>query len=292
MRRETDAIVGLLDGQVALITGAARGQGRAHALASAREGADVVLFDIAADLDSIPYELASPEELDQTVKEVQELGRQVISVVGDVRSQADLDGAVAQGIEQLGKIDILIANAGVWSRTPFWEMSEQMWQLVVDINLSGMWRSAKAVAPHMIDRGCGSIVIISSINGFEPGSSHAHYVASKHGVLGLMKTIALELGGYGIRCNAICPAAVATPMTANQTIWDMTAGHPGGTAELQYEKVFHNHVLKGHSLLSPELVADTAVFLNSSLASAITGASVPVDAGHLILPGYNHSPTR
>jgi SDR family mycofactocin-dependent oxidoreductase len=284
--------MGLLDGQVALITGAARGQGRAHAVASAREGADVILLDVAAPIHGIPYPAATADELAETAEMVEESGRRALPVTGDTRSQADVDAAVARGIQEFGRIDILIANAGVWSSAPFWEMTEQMWSQVVDINLSGTWRSAKAVAPHMIERQSGSIVIISSVNGLEPGSGHAHYSASKHGVLGLMKTIALELAPFGIRCNAISPAAIDTPMTANQALWDMTAGHPGGTPEEQIESVYHFHALKGRTLLPPEVVADAALFLNSRLAGAVTGAVLPVDAGHLILPGYNHRPTR
>ena len=284
--------MGLLDHQVVLITGAARGQGRAHALASAREGADVVLVDIAAPIDGIPYPAATADELAETADLVRRTGQRALAVTGDVRSQADLDSAVAQGVEEFGHIDALVANAGVWSCAPFWEMSEETWHQVIDINLSGMWRAAKAVAPHMIERQSGSIVIISSINGFEPGNGHAHYSASKHGVLGLMKTIALELAPFGIRCNAISPAAIDTPMTANQAIWDMTAGHPGGTPEEQIESVYHFHALKGRTLLPPEVVADAALFLNSHLAGAVTGVVLPVDAGHLILPGYNHRPTR
>lgn len=284
--------MGLLEGKVALITGAARGQGRAHAVSSAREGADVILFDVAAPIHGIPYPAATADELAQTAKMVRDSGGRAVAVTGDVRSQADLDSVVARGIEEFGRIDILIANAGVWSRAPFWQMTEEAWSQVVDINLSGVWRSVKAVAPHMIERQSGSIVIISSVNGLEPGDGHAHYSASKHGSLGLMKTIALELAPFGIRCNAISPAAVDTPMTANQAVWDMTAGRPGGTPEEQIESVYHFHALKGRTLLPPEVVADAALFLNSRLAGSVTGAVLPVDAGHLILPGYNHRPTR
>lgn len=181
--------MGLLDGQVALITDAARGQGRAHAVAGAREDAEVILFDVASPIDGLPYPAATADQLTETAKMVAETGRRALVVTGNVRSQADLDSAVARGIEEFGHIDILIANAGVWSSAPFWQMTEEMWSRLVDINLSGTWRSAKAVAPHMIERQSGSIVIISSVNGLEPGSGHAHYSASKHGAQGLMKTM-------------------------------------------------------------------------------------------------------
>jgi NAD(P)-dependent dehydrogenase (short-subunit alcohol dehydrogenase family) len=209
-----------------------------------------------------------------------------------VRSQTAMDDAVSQGITAFGKIDILIANAGIWTIQPFWELSDETWDSVVDVNLGGTWRSAKAVAPHMIERGSGSIVMVSSVNGFEPGANYAHYTASKFGVIGLMKTVALELAPYGVRCNAVCPGAVRSGMTDNQGGWDLFAGHPGGTPQDLIDGGHSFTALRGHTFMEPESIAGTAVFLNSSLAASVTGSAVVVDAGHLLLTGINPNPQR
>lgn len=284
--------MGLLDGKVALITGGARGQGRAHALVSAREGADVVLVDIADQIGTVPYAMAREEDLAETVRQVEALDRRAISVVADVRSQQQVDGAVARGIAEFGHIDILIANAGIWTQGPFWELSEESWDDMIGVNLTGVWKSAKAVAPHMMERGSGSIVITSSVNGLEPGADYAHYVAAKHGVIGLMKNIALELAPHGVRCNSINPGAIKTPMTDHQGAWDMFAGHEGGTEADMMAGGYSFHALKGMTFLPPEVIANTALYLNSELAAAVTGVTIPVDAGHMILPGFNHAPVR
>lgn len=219
--------MGMLDGKVALITGGSRGQGRAHAVTSAREGAD-----------------------------------------------------------------ILIANAGIWTMAPFWELTEDQWDEMIGVNLTGVWKSAKAVAPHMIERQTGSIVITSSTNGLEAGLNYAHYVAAKHGVIGLMKNIALELAPYGIRCNSINPGAIKTPMTDHQGAWDMFAGHPGGTEQDMIEGGYSFTALKGTSFMDPQVIANTALYLNSELAAKVTGVTIPVDAGHLILTGINTAPVK
>jgi SDR family mycofactocin-dependent oxidoreductase len=284
--------MGLLDGKVALITGGARGQGRAHALTSAREGAEVVLVDIADQLETVPYRMATADDLAETVRQVEALDRRALAVTADVRDQGQLDEAVRRGIAEFGKIDILIANAGIWTQGPFWELSEQSWDEMIGVNLTGVWKSAKAVAPHMIERQSGSIVITSSVNGLEPGMNYAHYVAAKHGVIGLMKNIALELAPYGVRCNSINPGAIKTPMTDHQGAWDMFAGHEGGTEADLVEGGYHFHALKGRSFLPPQVIADTALYLNSDLAAAVTGVTIPVDAGHMLLTGVNPAPVR
>lgn len=284
--------MGLLDGKVALITGGARGQGRAHAVTSAREGADIILVDIADQIDTVPYKMADKDDLAETVRQVEALDRRAISVIADVRDQGQLDAAVTQGIAEFGQIDILIANAGIWTLAPFWELTEQAWDDMIDVNLTGVWKSAKAVAPHMIERGTGSIVITSSVNGLEPGLNYAHYVASKHGNIGLMKNIALELAPHGIRCNSINPGAILTPMTDQQGAWDMFAGHAGGTHDDLISGGYSFHALKGRTMLPPEAIANTALYLNSELASSVTGVTIPVDAGHMLLTGVNLSPVR
>jgi SDR family mycofactocin-dependent oxidoreductase len=284
--------MGMLDGKVALITGGSRGQGRAHALTCAREGADVIIVDIADQLSTVPYAMARQDDLDETAKQVEALDRRILALKGDVRDQGQLDAAVAQGIAEFGQIDILIANAGIWTTAPFWELTEDQWDEMIGVNLTGVWKSAKAVAPHMIERQTGSIVITSSTNGIEPGLNYAHYVAAKHGVIGLMKNIALELAPYGIRCNSINPGAIRTPMTDHQGAWDMFAGHPGGTEEDLIAGGYHFTALKGTSFMDPQVIADTALYLNSDLAAKVTGVTIPVDAGHLILTGVNATPVK
>jgi SDR family mycofactocin-dependent oxidoreductase len=277
--------MGILSGKVALVTGAARAQGRAHAETLARNGADVVICDIARDIDGLRYSLGTAEELKQTAALVEEQGRRVVCREADVRSEEQIGAVVAAGVEEFGRIDILIANAGVVHYAPVWEITEDEWRTVTDINLGGVWRSAKAVIPHMIDGGGGSIVMISSVNGLEPGSGYAHYVAAKYGVLGLMGSVALEGAPHGIRCNAICPGFVKTGMTSFQDQLDRFAGHPGGTeADLEHAgRSFHP--LRDLTYLDPQRIADAALWLVSPGAEAVNGVALPVDAGHLLVAG-------
>ena len=281
-----------LEGKVALITGAARGQGRAHALRLAQEGADIVALDITENIENLPYEISRADDLEKTVAHVEGLGRRGVAIQADVRSQDGLDRAVERGISELGKVDVLVANAGIVSMAPFWEMSEEMWRDMIDINLSGAWRSAKALAPHFIERRGGAIVMIGSANSFEPTDGHAHYVAAKHGVIGLMRNVALELAPYDVRCNAVCPGAIDTTMLNNQTMYERFAGSGEPTREVALESVRNYNLLNGRSMLPPEAVSNAVLWLASDEAEHVTGVALPVDAGHGILPGYNPNPTR
>jgi SDR family mycofactocin-dependent oxidoreductase len=282
-------MMGLLDGKVVLVTGAGRGQGRAHAVVSAREGADVIAVDTDATIDTVPYELSRSEDLEETVRLVEEQGRRALGVTADVRSQADLDSAVARGLELFGGIDCLIANAGIWTLGRLWELSEAMWQDTIDVNLTGVYRTVRAVLPHMIDRRSGSIVLTASVNGVEPSQLAGHYAASKHGVLGLMKSVALEGGPYGVRCNAVNPGVIDTGMINWQGAYDLVAGRPGeGTPEDMVRAGYRYHLLP-EGPMDPEVVARVALFLNSDLASLLTGVAIPVEGGHLLLAGCNHS---
>lgn len=284
--------MGLLDGKVALVTGAARGQGRAHAVTLAREGADVIALDLDRQIDTVPYETARAADLERTVTEVEELDRRIVARAVDVRSSAGLAAVVAEGLDAFGRIDVLVANAGIYSQAPFWEMDEQTWDDVMDVNLKGTWRTVKAVAPHMISRRSGSVVLTSSVNGMEGNPGAAHYAASKHGVLGFMKSAALELGPHGVRVNAVCPGLIDTPMTNWQGMYDQMAGRSGGDRAAYDAASLHFGILGGQGALPPETIANAAAWLASDGAFAVTGQSVVVDAGHTILPGFNPAPVR
>jgi SDR family mycofactocin-dependent oxidoreductase len=278
-----------MDGKVALITGAGRGQGRAHALTLAREGADILALDCPRDTAVIPYDLASPEDLRETVALVEALDRRIIAVEGDVRRQEDLDQLVARGIEEFGHIDVCVANAGVVTFEDFWKFSEEEWTAVVDICLHGVWRTVKAVVPHMIEREQGSIVLISSLAGVEGGNRLAHYTAAKHGVLGLMKSMCQELGPpYGIRVNAVLPGVIDTDIVKWPGMLDFMAGGEGlGTLDILYESTKAWHALKGRGVIAPQQTANAVLFLASDESADITGLELIVDAGHRIMPGLN-----
>ncbi|MFV2178067.1 mycofactocin-coupled SDR family oxidoreductase [Actinomadura sp. LOL_016] len=270
---------------MALITGAARAQGRAHALTLARNGADVVLMDICHDVDGLRYPMASRTELEHTAEQVKALGRRVVWHEADVRRQEQIDAVVTEGLAEFGHIDIAIANAAVFHAGLSWELTEEQWSTVIETNLGGVWRTAKAVIPAMIRDGGGSIVMISSVNGLTPAADHSHYAASKHGVIGLMKTMALETAPHGIRCNAICPGFVRSGMTTFQDQLDKYAGKPGGTeADLEHAGRSY-HPTRGLTHLDPQHIADAALWLVSDNAAAVTGIAVPVEAGHMLMPG-------
>jgi SDR family mycofactocin-dependent oxidoreductase len=279
-----------LSGKVAFVTGAARGQGRAHAIALAAAGADIVAFDLCDDVATAQYPMATQDDLRETVKAVEEHGRRILSVIGDVRSAEALDGAVAQALDAFRRIDVLVANAGIWDLGPLWELTEEQWQTMLDINLTGVWRTVKSVVPTMIAQRSGSIVLTSSVNGFEAGAGMTHYVAAKHGVLGLMRNAALELGPHNIRCNAVCPGIVDTKMNDWQGAYDMMAGRPGGTAEDRRVAAYNWSALAGRGLLEPDAVSSAVVWLASDDAGVVTGVALPVDGGHAVLPGMNPSP--
>jgi NAD(P)-dependent dehydrogenase (short-subunit alcohol dehydrogenase family) len=218
-------------GKVALITGAARGQGAAHAVALAREGADIVLVDCPSATDSVLYPLADERDLDRTAAGVEALGRRVIAARADVRSQADMDDAARRAVAELGGLDIVVANAGIWNITSLREPTDAMWQDVFDVNLTAVRRTIKAVAPHLLAQRSGSIVVVSSVNGIRAVASHANYVASKAGALGLMEAAAIELGSHNIRCNAVCPRMIDTKINDWQGAYDMMSSSGRGTPE-------------------------------------------------------------
>ena len=217
-----------LQGRVAFVTGAARGQGRAYAVRLAREGADVVVSDICAPVsDSIPYAAATPEDLAETVRMVEAEGRTALSRVLDIRDDAAVTALVADTIERFGRLDVLVANAGVLSWGRVWELSDEQWNAVIDTNLTGTWRTLRAVIPAMIEAGSGgSIIIVSSSAGIRATPGNGHYAASKHGLTSLTNTLAIELGEYSIRVNSIHPYSIATPMIENDAMLGVLGKHP------------------------------------------------------------------
>lgn len=282
--------MGILDGKVAFITGAARGQGRAHAVTMASEGAEVIVIDIDQPIENVAYAHATTADLAETVRQVEALDRRIMAKNADVRSSDALDAVVAEGLATFEKIDILVANAGIYTQTPFWEMDEKMWDDVQDVNLKGVWRTMKAVVPHMIDRKKGSIVLTSSVNAIIGNPNAAHYAASKHGVLGLMRSAAQSLGPLGIRVNAVAPGLIDTPMTNYQGMYDQMAGHLGADRSDYDRAALHFGILGGQGALPPETIANAAAWLASDGAYAVTGQNIVVDAGHTIMPGFNPAP--
>jgi NAD(P)-dependent dehydrogenase (short-subunit alcohol dehydrogenase family) len=213
-----------------------------------------------------------------------------VARTADVRDGAALAAAVAEGLETFGRVDALVANAGVFSQAPFWEIDEQQFRDVLEVNLLGVWRSMSAVAPHMIERGSGSMVFTSSNVGREGALFFAPYVAAKHGVVGFMKAAALELGGHGIRVNAVLPGTTDTLINDNPLGRDRAGGKPGTTREEYLASVRNWVALRDCGALPPDATADAMVFLASDRASYLTGVELNVDAGHLALPGFNHAP--
>ena len=218
--------MGRVSGKVAFITGGARGQGRSHALRLAEEGADIVVCDLIQQIDTIPYPMSTAEDLAETVRLVEGLDRRIMARQVDVRDQAGLDSLVADAITEFGHIDIVCANAGIMSMAPTWEITDESWSDMIDVNLTGVWRTLKAVVPSMIaaKRG-GSIVITSSTAGIRGFGNLAHYTAAKHGVVGLMLSLANEVAQHNIRVNTIHPTNVATGMILNDATYKLFAPH-------------------------------------------------------------------
>lgn len=279
--------MGRLDGKVALVTGAGRGQGRAHAVTLAREGANILALDVPG-IDSLPYPLATSEDLQETVAQVEEAGSKIIAVEGDVRDQATLESLVARGLEDFGRLDIAVANAGIWTVGAFQDIPDEEWQLLFDVNVMGVVKTIRAVTPHMMEKQRGSLIIISSVNGLEAGFHYTHYTAAKHALLGIAKNVALEYGPHGIRCNSVLPGAIDTAINDWQGGYDLFAGVPGQGTPLHRETGGRAYpVLKDMSLLDPYSTAKAVLYLASDDAAAVTGLELIVDGGHSVLPGLN-----
>ncbi|MFC8043801.1 mycofactocin-coupled SDR family oxidoreductase [Nocardia sp. NPDC057353] len=276
-------MTGRVDGKVAFITGAARGQGRSHAVRLAQEGADIIALDVCKQLDNVPFPMPTAEDLAETADLVKAAGGRVVTIEADVRDydavKAGLDGAV----EQLGKLDIVIANAGLANEGgALVEMREDLWDDMIGVNLTGVWKSVKAAIPHLQANGSGSIVLTSSVGGLKAYPNVGHYVAAKHGIVGLMRTFAVELGYQNIRCNSVHPTHVSTDMLLNEGTYKLfrpDLENPGPDDLKPICQMFHTLPTPWVDAID---VSNAILYLVSDEARFITGVPLPVDAGSML----------
>jgi SDR family mycofactocin-dependent oxidoreductase len=268
-------MAGRVAGKVAFITGAARGQGRSHAIRLAEEGADIIAIDICADYATVGYGMATEADLAETVKAVEALDRRIIAAQADVRDAQALKGVMDAGVAELGKLDIVCANAGICTVQAWDEVTPAVWQDTIDTNLTGVWNTMIAAAPHLIANGGGSIICTSSTAGIKGLPYLAPYVAAKHGVVGIAKTMANELSKHSIRVNTVHPTGVDTPMGSGL----------GGLESLLSKDqnlgpIFMN-TLPVESV-DPRDISNAVLFLASDEARYVTGLEFTVDAGNTI----------
>lgn len=266
-----------LEGRVAYVTGAARGQGRSHCVRLARAGADVIAVDACGPVARHNgYAPASSEDLAETVRLVEGEGRKVVARELDVRDLEGQQRLVADAVERFGRLDVVVANAGVLNWGRLWEISAEQWQETIDTNLTGVWNTIRATVPAMIEAGHGgSIVTVSSAAGVKAVPGCGHYCASKFGVVGLTNSLAVELGGYGIRVNSVHPYGTDTPMGNDVSMYQMFADHP------TFIHSFSPGALPTDSLAAPDLVSDIVVWLAGDSSSLITAAQIPAEKGYL-----------
>lgn len=267
--------MGRLSGRVAFITGAARGQGRAHAVRLAEEGADVVISDICGRVETNGVAASTPDDLAETVRLVEKTGQRVISRQADVRDLGALESLADQAVSELGGINIVVANAGILSWGNAWELTTDAWNELIDINLTGVFHTIKATVPHMIKaKNGGSIILTSSSAGIKGQPFTLAYTAAKHGVVGITRGLANELGEYDIRVNSIHPAGVETEMMNVNGLFQMIQAKATTLGP-----VFMNTL--PHQSMKPEAVSAVVAFLASDDARYLTGAQIPVDLGTL-----------
>lgn len=276
-------MTGRLEGKVAFITGAARGQGRSHAIRLAQEGADIIAVDLCGQVESVPYGMSTPADLEQTVKEVEALDRRIVATQADVRDYAGLKKALDDGVAELGRLDIVSANAGIFSFGDTEELTEQSWQDTIDINLTGVWHTAKAAIPHLKAGGRGgSIIITSSAAGLMGMANIGHYVSAKHGLIGLMRTLALELGPDSIRVNTVNPTTVNTDMIQNDTTYRLFRPDLTNPTAEDAGAAFQSLNVLPVKWVEPVDISNAVLWLASDEARYVTGVALPVDAGCLV----------
>jgi (+)-trans-carveol dehydrogenase len=272
---------GLVEGKVALITGAARGQGRAHAVRLAEQGADIIAVDICEGIPGVPYPGATPEDLEETVRLVEKQGRRIIARQADVRDLAALQSAADHGVAELGSLDIAVANAGIMGWIgPGWELSEEDWATTIGINLTGVWHTAKVAIPHMIAGGRGgSVIFTSSMAGLRGLWNLADYTTAKHAVVGLARALAHDAGRYRIRVNTVHPGAVATTMLTHEVMPRFFRPDLENPTLEDCTPVFRSGNLLPDAYQEPEDVANAVLWLASDLSRQTTGTTLTVDGG-------------
>jgi len=272
--------MGRVDGKVAFITGAARGQGRSHAVRLAQEGAAIIAVDICANVASAAMDQATPDDLETTVDMVKEVGGQILADQVDVRNLAGLRRLVAAGVEQFGRLDIVCANAGIVGFGFSADIEESAWREMIDVNLTGVWNTCTAATPHMIAAGNGgSIIITGSVGSYHTDAGVAHYVTAKHGIVGLMRTIAIELAPHWIRANVVCPTNVNTPMIMNPRTMHLFVPTSEDPTLEEFEAAAKNMHVLDIGWIEVEDVTNAVLFLASDESRYVTGILLPVDAG-------------
>ncbi|MBB3603729.1 SDR family mycofactocin-dependent oxidoreductase [Mycolicibacterium sp. BK556] len=273
-------MTGRLEGKTAFITGAARGIGRAQAVRFAQEGAAIIGVDICGPVESVHVPASTPDDLDETVRLVERLGGRIVADIVDVRDRDALTASVDRGAAHFGGLDIVCATAGITSRGAAVDMTESTWRTMVDVNLTGVWHTCTAAVPHLIDRGGGAVVLVSSIAGLRGLVGVAHYTAAKHGVVGLMRSLAQDLAPHGIRVNTVHPTNVDTPLIQNDVV--SSAFRPDLTrppTRQEFAEAASTMNMLAVPWVDPRDVANASLFLASDEARYITSVSLPVDAG-------------
>ncbi|RBY83694.1 SDR family mycofactocin-dependent oxidoreductase [Geodermatophilus sp. TF02-6] len=272
-----------LEGKVAFITGAARGQGRSHAVRLAQEGADVIAVDGLTDVASVGYPMATQDDLDETVRQVEALDRRIVASKVDVRDGAGLARAVDDGVAQLGRLDVVLANAGIASFSPAEVMSDQVWDETIDINLSGVFKTVRPAIPHLKrNEDGGAIVLTSSVAGLRGVPNIAHYCAAKFGLVGMMKVLAMELAPHRIRVNTVHPTNVDTTMIQNESTYGVFFPDRDASTVTKEDAapVFQETNLLPVPWVEPADISEAVLFLVADSGRYVTGAQIPVDAGY------------
>ena len=271
--------MGTLTGKVAFITGAARGQGRSHAIRLAQEGANIIAVDLCGDIATIPYPLGSEEELAITVKEVEAAGSRIVAAQADVRDYAGLGAALDKGLDEFGRLDIVLANAGVAAMSTNEKDRQGIWRDVIGVNLTGVWNTMEVTVPKLVEAGNGGAIVLTSssagLKGLSAGTlGGLAYTASKHGVVGIMRCLAKDLAPHNIRVNTVHPTGVATQMILNDAIAELFVAKPDLGATLANALPV--------PMIEPIDVSNAIAWLVSDAARYVTGITLPVDAGFTV----------